>query len=853
MNNIIRAVFCPGEYETTAQRTDGKPFWQWNYGTVLQIHGLNLPAATEIHFKHEKIDGDAVIRIGTAADKITTVAFPEAFLELDGLVTTYVYVSDTQSGQTEYKISTRITARAKPEAWERPEDVEIWRQTVEAVNAAADRAETAATDSETSALKSEASAGQSSSSAGLAAGAASAAAGYATDAEQSKTAAGNILTEIANKQTEVNASADKVSTDRTEVERLAAQVTTDKEQTRSDATQTAADKLQTGLDRQATAGDREQTWLDRIATSADRQAVEQAANGFDSKVQAATTQITVAGTTEVNKVNTAGETQTGNVNAAGAAQVQAVNNAGATQAQAVADEGAVQIQAMRDLAGGYLTLDGPVAAYYRLRRNGKRYQTKIWKFATNPTSAGEKLLDNAGLVFVPSTDTVEGQDDYLNGQHPLFEWVNVNYVRDADTTARPIAIEGDSNYQTSGSVDVGAMQMSFYWNWDTSNAEYDLVTISDTPYPDLIPWAECVKADGTVLPWCIGSKYFSGIASDGLPRSQPGLSPERNKSHDNIITSYAAKGEGYKGAGASRNLFQIIFNIIKGVTKNSQTLFAGCTNYNYQYSAAVERAENDTWFPLTNAQAANIGVGSYVSVGYGEIVTGALSIDRARNSVHQYADSVKVLRIEDLDASNKKVYLDVADGFPTIPVVLSETITAQITLSTMHWLSGATDAVKGHHDGSPASNTSGVYPYRVQGREYAVGGYTIASDTVMIFQSDYSKNVYIAEKGAPHATAETTIKNTYKLVGNFPANATGADFWIGDIAVDETGAWYPSVIGSGSTQGLGDMCYAGGAATSGTREYLQGGTIWSGSSAGPAFLSCWYALSTSNWNYLACD
>ena len=65
-------------------------------------------------------------------------------------------------------------------------------------------------------------------------------------------------------------------------------------------------------------------------------------------------------------------------------------------------------------------LEQSIESYYALRRTGKIYQTKIWKFAANPTSAGEKLMDNAGLVFEPSTDVTEGQDDYLNGQNPLF-------------------------------------------------------------------------------------------------------------------------------------------------------------------------------------------------------------------------------------------------------------------------------------------------------------------------------------------------------------------------------------------------------------------------------------------------
>ncbi len=504
-------------------------------------------------------------------------------------------------------------------------------------------------------------------------------------------------------------------------------------------------------------------------------------------------------------------------------------------------------------------LEQSIENYYALRRTGKVYQTKLWKFAANPTSAGEKLLDNAELVFQPSTDTTEGQDDYLNGSHPLFEWCNVNYVRDADGSPRPIAIEGDSVYKTTGAVDVGVMQMSFYWKWDSSNAEYDLITISDSPHPELNlePWPECVKADGTVLPWCISSKYVSGLAADGKLRSQPGLKPARAQSHNNMITNYAQKGTGYFGAGAVRNLYQIIMNAIKGATKSSQTLFSGCTNYNYQYDAAVQSEEENTYFPVTKAQAANLIVGSCVSVGYGRYDDDALNKDRSISTVHQYADNVRILKIEDLDDDNSAVYLDIEEGFTTTSITLAESQVAPIMLSTMHWYSGQTDAVKGHHDGSPVSNTSGKYPYRVQGREYAVGGYIVASDMTMDAQADYTKKVYVAEKGTEHTSVEATIRSTYKQIGTIPAAAAGnnADWWVGDVAMDmETGAWYPAVEGSGESQGMGDRCYAGGStATSGMREWLQGGSLGNGSGAGSAFLNCWSGLSHAWWGFLACD
>ena len=507
-------------------------------------------------------------------------------------------------------------------------------------------------------------------------------------------------------------------------------------------------------------------------------------------------------------------------------------------------------------------LEKYIENYYALRRTGKIYQTKLWKFASNPPSSGEKMLDNAGLVFEPSTDTEEGQDDYLNGQNPLFEWVHCNYTRDADGTARPTAIEGMDNYQTTGAVDVGAMQMSFWWRWDTSNAEYDLITISDLPHPELglVPWVECVKADGTVMPWCIGSKYISGTASDGKLRSQPGLKPERNQSHNSMITDYQEKGEGYWGAGACRNVFQIIFNAIKGNTKNSQNLYAGVTNWSIQYEASIQSVDNHTYFPVTNAQAANIPLGTCVSVGYGGNNSGTANNDRGQTTIHAYADDVKVINKVALDdGANTAIYLDISEesAFNTQPHVYTEDFSAPIMLSSMHARSGTTDTVLGHHDGSPVSNTDAKHPYRVQGREYAVGGYIVASDTVIDLQPDFTKKVYVAPKGTAHSSSDATIRSTYTEIGTIPAAAAGnnADWWIGDFGLStDVGGWWPSTEGSGSSQGTGDRCYAGGAdATSGTREYLQGGSLGHGSYAGSACLSCGNWLGGSAWLYLACD
>lgn len=520
-----------------------------------------------------------------------------------------------------------------------------------------------------------------------------------------------------------------------------------------------------------------------------------------------------------------------------------------------------KVPTVNDAGTGYelrSTLEKNISDYYAMRRTGKVYQTRLWKFAENPTSTGEKLLDNAGLVFEPSTDTEEGQDDYLNGQNPLFEWVNVNYIRDDDGAPRPTAIEGQADFKTSGAVDVGAMQMSFWYKIDASGEDYIDYYVSDTPHPELglVPWPECVKADGTVLPWCIGSKYISGQASDGMPRSQPGLKPIRNVSHNSMITSYQQKGPGYWGAGAVRNTFQILFNAIKGATKSSQTLYAGATSCDFQYAASAQREEKATYFPVTNSQANNIIVGAYVSVGYGSNNNGAVNNDRGNATIHSYADDVKVLRIEDLDENNKAVYLDIEEGFSTQPVVLTDSLSAPIIMSSMHWWSGATDSVRGHHDGSPGSNTDSKYPYRVQGREYAVGGYMVASDTVAWPNEDGSRTIYAAPKGTAHSNNNSTIRSTYKQAGTIPLNSIGsvANYWVGDVGIDEeTGSWHPSTQGSGSAQGCADMYYAGGTVANAFREYLQCGYLRYGSYAGSCYLSLWFGLGDGHWYFLAGD
>lgn len=838
--------------------------WQWDYGQRLRIEGLHLPTAVEIHFALAEFAGDAITRVGTTKDGVTEVVIPDSLLENQAAGATYeiyawIYLADNTSGETIKRISVQVKRRPKPEGFDVPEDAELFREAIEAVNASADRAEAAREGAEAAQEAAEEAAGK---------------------IEGEITGAGQIAEQV-------RKDADAVAKDKQAVSQMVTETTQNAQNAASSAqaaerystaakeAQTAAESAESGAAAAMEEVERDRTEVsethraveqlrgavdtDRQAVAADRRAVENTALQFGQAAQNALTAVGQAQEAAVGAVTTEGDKQVGRVQDAAAGIVAdreqiAANKAGIESLQQVTQDTQKKVNKIEDTLNQAVSLERAIENYYAMRRTGKVYQTKIWKFDTNPTSTGEKLLDNAGLSWEPSTDTTEGVDDYAD--IPLFEWKNVNYIRDNDGTPRPIALEGELNYKTDGNVDVGAMQMSFWWDWDSSNPEYDIITISDMPHPELglSPWPECVKSDGTVVPWCIGSKYFSGIAADGLLRSQPNLPLANFQSYNNMIVNYQRKGAGYWGAGAVRNLFQIIFNIIKGATKNSQSLYSGCTSYSWQYDASIERTTKETYFPVTNTQANNILIGSRVYVGYGGDNKGALNKDRNVTTMRAYADMAKVVRIEPLDDANKAVYLDVPEGFQTAPVNVTETLQSPIIISSMQWEAGSTDVVIGHHDGSPVSNSDGKHPYRIQGREYAVGCYVVASDIVLDFQADYSKNVYVAKRGVVHSSAESVIRSTYQMIGNIPALPDGKDFWVGDISVDKkTGAWLVSKKGSGSSQGYGDMFYSGGTATSGTREFLQGGNLGLGSSAGCSFLSCWYGLGGAHWFCGGCD
>lgn len=486
-------------------------------------------------------------------------------------------------------------------------------------------------------------------------------------------------------------------------------------------------------------------------------------------------------------------------------------------------------------------------------KTGKLYGVKKWKASVNPTSTCEKTRDNVGLVCEPSTDKEQGRDDYAD--IPLFQWRRCNYKRYDDGFAYPIAFEGDVDYNDKDNADVGNIYQTFWYN-EIDMGDYAELIISDSPNYQLglRPWEEAVRADGTIMPYFIFSAYTASVGSDEKWYSLPNKKELGFCSHNLMIDNFQKKGKGYWGASVRRNTFAMIFSQIKYGTKNIQSVMNGCTNYNFQIKASVQSESKNTYFPILKGQAGSIVVGAYVSVGYGQAKSDkSVNLDRGVATIGAYGDTVKVLRVEDLDGVNSAVYLE-CEPFSTMPVQdKTETdVMCEIVMSSMPWWTGSTDKVLGHHDGS-LDNKSGKFPCRIQGIEFFSGRYQIPSDVATMFQPDYSKDVYFAKRGVAHSKSDSVIKETYEKIGNIPASANGegSDYWIGDVTIKK-GAWFPSSE-LATSQSYGDRVYSGGTSTSGSREYLQGGSLGNGSIAGLACLGCGSWLGGTGWHCAVAD
>lgn len=604
-----------------------------------------------------------------------------------------------------------------------------------------------------------------------------------------------------------------------------------------EADTTAAGKAKQSLEADITAAGQAERSLEADVTAAG-----EAKTKLDKSIKTSGENIT----TMQNLVQNADQIKTGletDLNNAQQASKDLKQNTAASVTK-IETAGQTQIDLIKQNGGG---VENALSNYFALRRNGKVFTTKIYKWETSTSPVGVKMNANENMVAEPSVGRTEGRDDYA--QYGLFHHFTCNFSVDENGFNHVDALEGQIGFTKYGKVQVGEVTMSAWFGIeDTTEAvlyHYSDSQTELTPYP----MKESINPDGTISPFMIHAKYAAGDI-DGVPYSSKGLAPAngcqatqaRNPvSYTGMITYMHKLGGHYCGTTSWDLFYRQLMMIIKYATTHSQSIMAGCTSYSNQNQNLVEET-GVMRVVLTKAQAAGYVIGSYVSIGD---VGSNTNKDRYFSYIHNKAYSVKVTKIEDVDDSNAAVYVDAPEAFDT-------TLTTWIT--TMPWHSGATDEVAGS-DGSPNSNTNGKDPYKIQGIETCIGAYEVLGNVVMDIvtgpDGNPARDVYVCEDASTLSSNIATVRANYKKAIAQVAYTAASWKYITEETTDPNlGIMIPTKVGGGSTTGFADGLYTD-AGTSGQREWLALGGLSYGAIAGLWFLGANYGWSTAAWSVVS--
>lgn len=352
---MITAVFTD---KSDYARATG--LWQWDYGQRLRIEGLKLPTAVEIHFALTEQSGDSNTRVGTTKDGVTEVVIPDSLLENQAAGATYeiyawIYLADKTSGETIKRISMQVKRRPKPEGFDAPEDAELFRDAIEAVNASADRAEAAREGAEAAQKAAEEAAskieGEISGAGQIAEQVKQDAAAVADD----RSAVSQMVTETT--QNAQNAAKAAQAAENSSTAAKQAQEVSERAGERATSAMEATEK-----DRTEVAENRKAVEQAKEAVAADRRAVENTALQFGQFAQSAINAVGQAQGAAVGAVSAEGQRQTTAVQQAGTQAVSDVTAAKTEAVQAVTTEGDTQTKRVQDAAAGIVADREQIAA-----------------------------------------------------------------------------------------------------------------------------------------------------------------------------------------------------------------------------------------------------------------------------------------------------------------------------------------------------------------------------------------------------------------------------------------------------------------------------------------------------------
>lgn len=454
-----------------------------------------------------------------------------------------------------------------------------------------------------------------------------------------------------------------------------------------------------------------------------------------------------------------------------------------------------------------------VREYFDAHRDGRTYGVRFPLYSFSNSPDGVKVGDNAGLTVVPSSNYRAGRDDYAGLS--AFRVFDANVAVSDDGTPIVKAIKGlAGNYAKDGSngdVFVITTPGFYRFEFDTNHCT---VWYSDTQYDGYSPMPGALLPDGSLRP-CMAYAKYPVSSYGGKVASVSGQRPT-SMSEQGSVGVPGSKGKGYSGKTSADTFYTQLMYMLKYATKDIERYLGG--DFNGQGQINVSKAETNVTRVLVKAtDAANIDLGSYVSVG-----TGA---DRGDAKTGEAAAYRKVI---------SKTVVDSATAINVTGAAFTTTTAMHVT--QMPYLTGSTDGVLGN-DGIPREDVSKNHqPVKLQGIELFAGVYETEGDIILknVKDSDTSGHTEVWKVFDTTKASGTAITADYVHVGDYPPVNDKTDNqwqWQTDFT-EKHGFLLPTGVGATSTSGLTDALIINPISAPGLHELRRGGDLGDGSHCG---------------------
>lgn len=422
--------------------------------------------------------------------------------------------------------------------------------------------------------------------------------------------------------------------------------------------------------------------------------------------------------------------------------------------------------------------------------NQKTYTLRSYDPSVSGTTTMTPLDDLADLEATQlCTENTEAVEDWAD-EDPMTWYIRANALSLEDGTMNITYFEGEDGFDITGEdAPVYTFALAL-WIKEWNDGTYDYISFRTTRGSGYYPDAGDVDPTNKRRPITWHPTFPGGLNSEGALTSGAGIKAYNFASASTGITKarIMSSYEGLWNDCDTRWLLRM-WQLRHWDLENSGKA-EGCTNYNYQYVAALPE-ENVKRILITTAQAATLVVGSTVSIGD---MGSNSNKDRGNSYMRNLADLVKISSIETVEVNETQ--------YGAVNLELTETITTTATtyISTMPWHSGATEALPGHKDGCIHSLTAGKGPLRVAGVEVLDGAYAVGLDPLY----QVTEN---ADGGFDYSIYE--CRNSVNQTGSVTSNYvdTGLSYegmpegwnYVKSFMKTKLGVLFPNALGGSST------------------------------------------------------